>query len=55
MGAFTYYVITEGGGEVSKMLKHDYGGGRGGLALWWHKQNWFFSLNEIVLKQKTNN
>ena len=38
MGAFTYYVITDGGGGVSKMLTHDYAGGEGGLALRWHKQ-----------------
>ena len=38
-GAFTYYVITERGGEVSKRLIHDYGGGKGGLALWWHKKS----------------
>ena len=24
-GAFTYYIITEGEGGVSKMLTHDYG------------------------------
>ena len=29
-GAFTYYVIIEGGRGVSKMLMHDYGGRRGG-------------------------
>ena len=55
MGAFTYYVMTEGVGEVSKMLTDDYGGGGGGLALWWHKQKLFFSQTEIVLKQKTMN
>ena len=33
-GAFTYYVITEGGGMgVSKLLMHDYGRGGAGLAL----------------------
>ena len=29
MGAFTFYIITEGGG-VSKRLMHDYGEGEGG-------------------------
>ena len=52
-GAFTYYVITEGGGGVSKMLTHDYGEEGEGLASWWHKQKYFFSQIEIVLKQKT--
>ena len=55
MGAFTYYVMTEGAGEVSKMLTHDYGERGGWLASWWHKQRYFFSKTEIVLKQKTMN
>ena len=29
LGAFTYCVITKGGGGVSQMLMHDYGGGEG--------------------------
>ena len=32
-GAFTCYVIIEGGRDVSKRLMHNYGGGEGGLAL----------------------
>ena len=32
-GAITYYIITEAGRGVSKMLMHDYGGKGGGLAL----------------------
>ena len=33
MGAFTYYVITEGVGGVTKILTHDFRGVGGGLAL----------------------
>ena len=29
MGAFTYYIITEGEGRVSKLLMYDYGVGEG--------------------------
>ena len=32
-GAFTYYIITEGAGGVSKMLMHDNGRRGGGLVL----------------------
>ena len=48
MGAFTYYVIKEGGEGVSKMLTHDYGEGGGGSPYddisknnFFHKMKWF--------------
>ena len=50
-GASAYYVITEGGGGVSKTLMCDCGVRRGGLALWWNKQISFF----YKVKQKANN
>ena len=34
---------VRGGVEVSKRLKHDYGGGGGELALSWHKWIAFFT------------
>ena len=37
------------------MLTYDYGGGGGVLALWWRKQKYIFSQNEIVFIQNTTN